>query len=213
MLSIGLQIEVLTESVRNMLRKLSTTKHRTLVGKLSYSTTWITFMSFKIKTSPNPTFQYSPKIHYLIKTTFNQRYNMDEKWTFNSSSREPMRLLSPHHYECAVVALWSFLSGSPRPSSLRGLPYMMSANCLYFWTPPPLSLSQISWLCSFCLLFGNPPPPTHFGRHVWKPPNGYGDSHGGGAVEVFRDTRRGERRGASSIGTPIWERRQIVKLR
>ena len=138
MLSIGLQIEVLslvTESVRNMLRKLSTTKHRTLVGKLSYSTTWITFMSFKIKTSPNPTFQYSPKIHYLIKTTFNQRYNMDEKWTFNSSSREPMRLLSPHHYECALFALWSFLSPAFFP---KGASIYDVRKIFGFFDPLPL---------------------------------------------------------------------------
>ena len=38
-----------------------------------------------------------------------------------------------------------------------------------FW-PPPLSLSQISWFCSFHLLFGDPLPPPHCGRHIWKPP-------------------------------------------
>ena len=25
--------------------------------------------------------------------------------------------------------------------------------------PPPLSCTEISWFCSFCLLFGTPPPP------------------------------------------------------
>ena len=37
---------------------------------------------------------------------------------------------------------------------------MTSANCSDFFTPPPLSLSKISWFCSFRLLFGEPPPPT-----------------------------------------------------
>ena len=41
----------------------------------------------------------------------------------------------------------------------RGLPYMTSANFFRFFDPlPPLSLSQISWFCSFCLLYGAPPP-------------------------------------------------------
>ena len=34
----------------------------------------------------------------------------------------------------------------------------------------PLSLSQISWFGSFCLLFQDPPPPIHCGRHKWKLP-------------------------------------------
>ena len=37
------------------------------------------------------------------------------------------------------------------------MPYMTSAIFLDFLTPSsPLSLSQISWFCSFCLLFGDP---------------------------------------------------------
>ena len=44
-------------------------------------------------------------------------------------------------------------------------------NFRIFCPLPPLSLSQISWFCSFRLLFGDPPPPTHCRRHVWKPPN------------------------------------------
>ena len=52
---------------------------------------------------------------------------------------------------------------------VRGLPYMTSAKFSDFFTPSPLSLSQISWFCSFCLLFGEASPPTHFGRHIWKP--------------------------------------------
>ena len=43
-------------------------------------------------------------------------------------------------------------------------------NFRIFGPPPPLSLSQISWFCSFRLLFGDPPPPTHSWRHIWKPP-------------------------------------------
>ena len=40
-------------------------------------------------------------------------------------------------------------------------------------TPPPLSLSQISWFCSFHLLFGDPPPPPAADvMHIWKPPWG-----------------------------------------
>ena len=44
-------------------------------------------------------------------------------------------------------------------------------NFLIIWPPsPPLSQSQISWFCFFCLHFGDPPPPTQWGRHIWKPP-------------------------------------------
>ena len=51
---------------------------------------------------------------------------------------------------------------------IRGLPYITSANFSDFLTP--LSLSQISWFCSFNLLLGTPHPPTHCRRHIWKPP-------------------------------------------
>ena len=41
-------------------------------------------------------------------------------------------------------------------SEKRGLPYMTSTD--FFYPLLPLSLSQISWFCSFCLIFGDPPP-------------------------------------------------------
>ena len=56
-----------------------------------------------------------------------------------------------------------------KPIPLGGLPYMMSAKFSDF-LPPPWSLSQISWFCSFSLVFGDPIPPTHCGRHILKPP-------------------------------------------
>ena len=52
----------------------------------------------------------------------------------------------------------------------RGLQYLTSAKFSDFLTPSPLSMSQISWFCSFRLLFGEPPPPPHRRRHIWKPP-------------------------------------------
>ena len=55
--------------------------------------------------------------------------------------------------------------------STRGLPYVTSAKFSDFFYPlPQLLLSQISWFCSFHLLFGDNPSPTHCGRHIWKPP-------------------------------------------
>ena len=51
-----------------------------------------------------------------------------------------------------------------------GLPYMTPAKFSDLFTPLPSSLSQISRFCSFRLLFGDPPPSTHCGCHIWKPP-------------------------------------------
>ena len=65
---------------------------------------------------------------------------------------------------------------------------MTSAKFSDFFTP--LSLSQISRLCSFRLLLRDPPPPTHFGRHIWKPPYVAG---GSGGVMGKQETIVGER--------------------
>ena len=71
-----------------------------------------------------------------------------------------------HDSSLVLLLLYSCL----QTFHLMGLPYMTSATFSEFLTPS-LSLSQISW-CSFCLLFGYPPPPIHCGCHIWKPPNG-----------------------------------------
>ena len=58
-------------------------------------------------------------------------------------------------------------------TSVRGLSWMTSEFFFFDFltpSPTPLSHTKISWFCSFCLLFGNPPPPTHYGRLIWKPP-------------------------------------------
>ena len=60
-----------------------------------------------------------------------------------------------------VHRIWTRGGGQKIRRTLRGLPYMTStkfSDCLPP-PPPPLSLSQISWFCSFCLLSGDSPRP------------------------------------------------------
>ena len=44
---------------------------------------------------------------------------------------------------------------------LGGFHIWRPQNFLIFYPLPPVSLSQISWYCSFRLLFEDPPPPSH----------------------------------------------------
>ena len=73
-----------------------------------------------------------------------------------------------------LVACQPYISSHlpPLPSpiaDLRGLLYMTSANFSDFWTPSPL-VTVSNQLILFLLLFWDPLPPNHCGRHIWKPP-------------------------------------------
>ena len=54
------------------------------------------------------------------------------------------------------------------PKRQRGLPYMTSAKCPDFFTPPSHIQKSADFVPSVCFL--GTPSPTHCRRHIWKPP-------------------------------------------
>ena len=61
-------------------------------------------------------------------------------------------------------------------TALRGLPYITSAKISDFLPPPPChchkSADSVPLVC-----FLGTPSPTHYGCHIWKPPNCIGEIH------------------------------------
>ena len=55
---------------------------------------------------------------------------------------------------------------------LRGLPYMMSVTFSDFFDPLLLVTVTNQLIMFLPTAFWGPPPPTHCGRHTWKPPEG-----------------------------------------
>ena len=57
--------------------------------------------------------------------------------------------------------------------NLWGFPYVYDVRKIFgFFVPfPPCHCHKSADFVPFVCFLGTPPPPTHFGRHVWKPPN------------------------------------------
>ena len=71
---------------------------------------------------------------------------------------------------------------------------------------PSLSLSQISWFCSFLLLFGTPFPLTYCRRHIWKTPYFSVPTHEIGRIDASEwqaHSLIGKRIAAVSSSNPI----------